>query len=78
MIVSVSSCGLMNETSCFTDKRDDETTHYLKSPQAYITIVFVGIIKRKAQPQQTQIQDNLIACVERHITHKKVVFHRNL
>lgn len=63
MIVSVNSCRLMNETRCFTDKRDDKTTHYLKPPQAYVTIVFVEIIKRKAQPQQTQIQDNLIACV---------------
>lgn len=43
----------------------DKTTHYLKPPQAYVTIVFVEIIKRKAQPQQTQIQDNLIACVQR-------------
>lgn len=57
----------MTETSFFMDKRDDETTHYLKPPQAYITaIAFVATIKRKAQPQQTQIQDNLIACVEAH------------
>lgn len=61
MIVSVNLCGLMTETSCFTDKRDDETTHYLKPPQVYITtIVFMGTGKRKAQPQQMQIQDNLI------------------
>ena len=79
MIVSVNLCRLMTETSCFVDKRDDETTHYLNPPRAYITtIVFVGTIKREAQPQQTQIQDNLIACVEKDITHNKVVFHRHL
>lgn len=65
MVVSVNLGRLMTETSCFMDKRGDETTHYLKPPQAYIaTIIFVGTIKRKAQPQQIQIQDNLIACVE--------------
>lgn len=37
MIVSVNLCRLMTETSFFINKRDDETTHYLKPPQAYIT-----------------------------------------
>jgi len=38
----------MTETSCFMDQRDNETTHYLKPPQAYITTtVFVGTIRRK-------------------------------
>lgn len=37
MIASVSFCMLMTTTSCFTNERDDEATHYLKQPQVYIT-----------------------------------------
>lgn len=55
---------------------DNETTHYPKPLQAYTTILFVGTIKRKAKPQQTQIQDNLITCEEAHNSQKRV--HRNL
>lgn len=56
--------------------RNYEITHYPKPLQAYITILFVGSIKRKAQPQQTQIQNNLIICAEAHNSQETV--HRNL
>lgn len=57
MIASVNLCRLLTAMSCFMNKRDDETTHYLKPPQAYIMrTIFVGTVKTKAQQQQTQIQ----------------------
>lgn len=36
MIASVSLCMLMTTTSCFTNERDDEATHYLMPVQVYI------------------------------------------
>lgn len=57
MITSINLYRLLTAMSCFMDKRDDETTHYLKPPQAYIMrTIFVGTVKTKAQQQQTQIQ----------------------
>lgn len=44
MIASINLCRLLTAMSCFKDKRDDETTHYLKPPQAYIVrTIFVVI-----------------------------------
>lgn len=37
MIASVSLCMmLMTTTSCFTNEREDEATHYVRPPQVYI------------------------------------------
>lgn len=64
----------MKQTVSWT--RNDEITYYPKLLQAYITILLVGTIQRKAQPQQTQVQDNLITCAEAHNSQQTI--HRNL
>lgn len=75
MIVSDNLSRLMGETNCFMDKKW-WNYYYPKLFQAYITILLVGAIQRKAQPQQTQVQDNLITCAEAHNSQQTI--HRNL
>lgn len=56
MIVSVNLCRLITETSCFTDKRNDGTTHPLKSSQAFITTdVSVGTVKKTTTADTSQL-----------------------